>query len=91
MEHLRVIKVSMLRATDTKRIRVQIKENRSGITDKKILPLDYTFSSGKEQVIHYLQSIGINVVAEGYDDRYTYLMSDTWGPYYVNIKGEKPF
>lgn len=89
MEHYRIIKVKYLGATNHKGARISITESRNGETTRKVLSRDYEYSTAKEQAKVYLKSIGINIVAEGYDNDISYLMSDTWGSDYVDINGKK--
>lgn len=89
MEHYRIIKVKYLPATEHKGARISIIESRNGKTDRKVLSKDYEYNTMKEQAKAYLEGIGINIVAEGYDNDISYLMSDTWGSDYVDINGKK--
>lgn len=89
MEHYRIIKVKYLPATEHEGARISIIESRDSKIDRKVLSRDNEYDNIRDQAKAYLESAGINIVAEGYDNDISYLMSDTWGSDYVDIHGKK--
>lgn len=88
MKNNRIIKVTVLPATDTQPNRIVLKENRFEKTDRKIL--HFTHDNTIDTVKSYLSIIGINIIGYGsFNDDY-YFLSDSWADNgeFINIKGE---
>lgn len=89
MNNNRVIKASVLPATNTQPNRISLTEDRFDKKDRKIIYFtnDNTIDSVKE----YLKSININIVGFGSLDDDYYILSDSWAHTnekgFVNIKG----
>jgi len=75
----RVIKVKFLGPTNTLGDRIQLTEARFRKTERKTISYSYSQNcSTVKQAINYLDSIGINCVGHGEDDKQFYIFSDSW-------------
>jgi len=85
MKNNRVIKVTVLPATNTQPNRIVLKENRFEKTDRKTIYFtnDNTIDSVKE----YLKSININIIGFGSFNNDYYFLSDSWA--HTNENGFK--
>ena len=65
MKNFRTIQVKFLPPTNSRGARMKITESRFNKTDSKVLSYDYSFTDGVDQVIKYLESIGIEIAGKG--------------------------
>lgn len=92
--NLRVFKVKYIGPTNTRGSRVEIKEIKrfNGQKDDKVtLSYDYQIGDILEQALQYLDSKGFEIVARGSEYNHYYILVDSWGEDFKDLKGNKVY
>lgn len=92
--NLRVFKVKYVPPTNTRGSRVQIKETKrynDQKDDKVVLSYDYQIGDILEQALQYLDSKGFEIVARGSELDHYYILVDSWGEDFKDLKGNKVY
>lgn len=88
--NLRVFKVKYIAPTNTRGSRVEIRETKrfNGQKDDKVtLSYDYQIGDVLEQALQYLDSKGFEIVARGSEYNHYYVLADSWGEDFKDLKG----
>lgn len=92
--NLRVFKVKYIAPTNTRGARVEIKETKRYYDqkdDKVILSYDYQIGDVLEQALQYLNSKGFEIVARGSEYNHYYILANSWGEDFKDLKGNKVY
>lgn len=88
--NLRVFKVKYIGPTNTRGSRVEIRETKrfnDQKDDKVTLSYDYQIGDVLEQALQYLDSKGFEIVARGSEYNHYYVLVDSWGEDFKDLKG----
>lgn len=92
--NLRVFKVKYIAPTNTRGSRVEIKETKrynDQKDDKVTLSYDYQIGDVLEQALQYLDNKGFEIVARGSEYDHYYILVNSWGEDFKNLKGNKVY
>lgn len=92
--NLRIFKVKYIAPTNTRGSRVEIKETKrysDQKDDKVTLSYDYQIGDVLEQALQYLDNKGFEIVACGSEFDYYYILVNSWGENFTDLKGNKVY
>lgn len=90
--NLRVIKAHYVPQTETRGARIKLYETGRFNNEKvqsKLFPYDYDIDNVSDQAIDILDRNGFNVVCIGSELNHYYIMCDSWGENYKEVKNLK--
>lgn len=92
--NLRVFKVKYISPTNARGSRVEIKETKrysDQKDDKVTLSYDYQIGDVLEQALQYLDGKGFEIVARGSEYSHYYVLVNSWGENFKDLKGNKVY